>query len=71
MVTISRETAIVSITGLRHFYKKLREDEKKYPFGSSSYASVLRFQKITIKAYRELQKVTGDKTPLSLPEGDS
>jgi len=68
---ISRETAIISITALRHFNKKLQDDLKdlkKYHYGQSSINSINNFIDLTKKAYKELQNQTGNKTPLEIKE---
>jgi len=65
---ISRKTAIASITALRHFNHKLQQEYHKYMknMNVSSAESVMNFQKQVKDAYNELQKVTGDTTPLEL-----
>jgi hypothetical protein len=66
---ISRETALASITALRHFNQKLNDDlkeiENKQGY-QSSIDSIKRFKLIVKMAYDELQKLTGDSTPLEL-----
>jgi len=68
-ILISRKTAITSITGLRHFNRKLEEDAERYgsdPNYISSYHSVLNFKDLVKKAYTELQEETGDRTPIDI-----
>ena len=70
-VEISNQTALVCIGGLRHFYAGLERDLKKFqkePFYQSSIESVENFKRMIREAYQELQKATGDKTPLELRE---
>jgi hypothetical protein len=66
---VSKETAIASITALRHFNKILEKDAERYrddPNNLSSYQSVMRIKKSVETAYDELQMQTGDTTPLGL-----
>lgn len=72
MFIVTRETCITAITGLRHYYDKLKKDEKRYfsdPDRTSMFYSVLKFKKIVERAYEELQKRTGDNTPIDINEG--
>ncbi len=67
---ITKETALTSITALRHFNKKLDDDLKELYEDPSNYASsiesVKKFKSLVKNAYDELQDLTGDKTPLEL-----
>lgn len=67
MVEVSFKTAISSITALRHFNKKLQDDKELFEQEEGYSSSVERcdaFIEKVKKAYSELQKQTGDKTPL-------
>jgi len=70
LVCVARQTALASITAIRTYYNSLvtakklfEENEHDY---TSSISSCKRMMKMTEKAFEELQKVTGDKTPLEM-----
>ncbi len=67
---ISRETAIVSLTALRNFYASLDETievlENSNGHHSASIESAENFKQIAKNGYTELQKKTGDRTPLEI-----
>jgi hypothetical protein len=73
---VSRKTAITAITALRHYNKILEHEleiatlmnEADVGNYQSIVESIQRFKDLAKEAFNELQKETGDKTPLKIKE---
>jgi hypothetical protein len=68
---ISKETALLCITAIRHYYDKLAIEFNKTKNDPNLYSrtrSIEDYLNKSKEAYAELQSLTGDNTSLFLPK---